>query len=215
MPACRCTPRNWILPSSAGGASLTELEDPQGFSGSALVELADEGFKPVIIDAKVGGESVQEEFIVEEFLPLGEEDFIVRLRAKSSGEALQIDTTAVEQQAIPVLVVLGLLARLGLKYAIRWYGKTQVKKAAKSYLLNNVSPTKWAHIMAPKHKWAEVGARSREQVAELMARAMSEGKHVSYGSSGSAMKAVWQHAGRTIEVTYSKGSGHISNGWVV
>ena len=141
--------------------------------------------------------------------------FSARLRATSSGETLQIDTTVVQQQALPVLLILGALARLGIKYAIGWYGKTQVKKAVKSYLLNNISASKLAHIMAPKHNWSAVGARSREQVAELMGRAMAESKHIPYGTSGSSMMARWQHAGRTIEVTYAKNGGKVSNGWVV
>jgi hypothetical protein len=64
-----------------------------------------------------------------------------------------------------------------------------VKKAAKSYLLNNISASRWTHIMAPKHKWDSVGARSKEQVAELMSRAMAEGRHSAYGSN--ARMATW------------------------
>ncbi len=116
------------------------------------------------------------------------------------------------QDAFPVLLILGLVARLGIKWVIKWYGKTQIKKAAKSYLLNSVSRSKWAHIMQPKHKWRSVGAKSKEQVAELMARAMAEGSHSSYGSG--ARQAVWRYKGKTIVVTYAKNGGKISNGWV-
>jgi hypothetical protein len=197
------------------GATLTQIEDPAGVSGSALVTLGADRFEPIVVNAEVDGQSVTEEFDVEDFVALGEDDFIALLRATSSGETLQIDTTVVQQQALPVLLILGALARLGIKYAIRWYGKNQVKKAVKSYLLNNISASKWAHIMAPKHNWSAVGARSREQVAELIGRAMAEGKHIPYGTSGSSMMARWQHAGRTIEVTYAKNGGKVSNGWVV
>ncbi|HZG90639.1 MAG TPA: polymorphic toxin type 35 domain-containing protein, partial [Pseudonocardia sp.] len=68
------------------------------------------------------------------------------------------------------------------------------------------------HIMAPKHKWDSVGARSKEQVAELMSRAMAEGRHSSYGSH--ARISTWSHQGKVIEVTYSRSGGQISNGWV-
>ena len=66
--------------------------------------------------------------------------------------------------------------------------------------------------MAPRHKWDTVGARSKEQVAELMSRAMAEGRHGAYGV-GSRV-ATWNHQGRTIEVTYASNGGKISNGWV-
>ena len=59
------------------------------------------------------------------------------------------------------------------------------------------------------------GARSRDQIAELMARAMAEGSHSSYKDSPDGMKAVWRYAGRTIEVTYAKVGGKVSDGWVV
>jgi hypothetical protein len=195
------------------GLTKLEVEDPDGVLGTAVVVLKDDRFEPITVEAEIDGQTVREEFVVEEFLAIGDEDLVARLRATGSGEVLHVDTTAVHQQAIPVLIILGALARLGLKYAIRWYGKTQVKKAVKSYLLNNISAAKWKHIMDPKHLWSTVGGRSREQVAELMARAMAEGSHTAYKKS--AMKAVWRYKGRTIEVTYAKNTGHVSNGWVV
>lgn len=109
-------------------------------------------------------------------------------------------------------MILGLLARLGIRHVIRWYGKAQLKKASKSYLLNNVGAHKWRHIMDPKHKWGSLGAKSKEQVAELMSRAMAEGRHGVYQKSG--RMATWNHRGKTIVVTYAKDSGRISNGWV-
>ncbi|WP_430791613.1 SAR2788 family putative toxin [Actinoplanes sp. G11-F43] len=192
--------------------TAVEVEDPDGVSGTAVVALQDDGFEPVVVEAEIDGVTVHEEFAVEDFLPIGEDDFVARLRATSTGEVLRIDTTAVEQQAIPVMIVLGALARLGLKYALRWYGKTQVKKAVKSYLLNKVSADKWRHIMEPKHLWNTVGGKSKEQIADLMARAMSEGVHGTYKKTG--MSAVWKYKGRIIEVTYAKNTGHVSNGWV-
>lgn len=203
-----------IFYAEPGEASVTAVEDPDGVVGTAEVELDSTGFAPIAVTAEIDGEAVSEEFVVEDFLPVGDDDFVAQLRVASTGEIVRIDTTAVEQQAVPVLIILGALARLGLKHAIRWYGKTQVKKAVKSYLLNNLNAQKWGHIMAPKHNWTAVNARSREQVAELMARAMSEGSHSAYKNSGTAMVATWRYAGRIIDVTYSKASGHVSNGWV-
>jgi hypothetical protein len=131
----------------------------------------------------------------------------------AAGGATRADDAIVHQQAFPALIILGLLARLGIKYVIRWYGKTQVKKAAKSYLLNSVNAKKWGHIMAPKHKWSSVDAKRKEQVAELMSRAMAEGKHV-VAANNTSVKATWIYRGKTIDVTYAREGGKISNGWV-
>jgi RHS repeat-associated protein len=117
----------------------------------------------------------------------------------------------VSGRALPVLLVLGWLARLGIKWIIQWIGKTAIKKAAKSYVLSK-NQNFWIHTMNPKHYWGSVGARSREQVAELIGRAMSEGQHVAHQRG--SMKAVWRYKGRIIEVTYSQEGGQISNAWV-
>jgi RHS repeat-associated protein len=114
-------------------------------------------------------------------------------------------------KAAPVLWVLAMLARIGIKQLAAWIGKTQIKKAVKSYLLT-LSKNKWNHILAPKHKWNTVGAKSKEQVADLMGRAVAEGKHYSNGAH--SMIAVWGYNGRTIVVTYAKNGGKVSNGWV-
>lgn len=204
--------------SVAEDSVTTTVTDPAGLEAEVVVDLTagpdGSAFEldAVSIDAVVDGEEIVEELVVESFLPLGDEDFVATLRLVSTGEVLHLDTTVVEGQALPVLAILGVLARMGIKHVITWIGKTQLKKAVKSYLLNTISSAKWAHIMAPKHKWGTVGARSREQVAELMGRAMAEGTHSAYGSS--AMQAVWRYQGKTIVVTYSRSGGQVSNGWV-
>lgn len=134
-------------------------------------------------------------------------------QSQAASGAARTNDAIVHQRAIPALIILGLLARLGIRYVIRWYGKTQVKKAAKSYLLNSVNARKWGHIMAPKHKWSSVDAKSKEQIAELMSRAVAEGKHV-VAANNRSVKATWSYRGKTIDVTYAKDSGKISNGWV-
>lgn len=135
---------------------------------------------------------------------------LVSVDGRSGVADAATNTEKVDRQAVPALIVLGALAKFGITHVIKWYGKTQLKKAAKSYLLNSVRTDKWTHIMAPKHKWGSIGARSKEQVAELMSRAMAEGKHIPYGTS--AKMARWDHRGQTIEVTYAKNGGQISNG---
>jgi hypothetical protein len=135
------------------------------------------------------------------------------LRSAPAGTPLRSAATILRPQVVPALVVLGALARLGIGWVLKWYGKTQLKKAAKSYLLNQVRADKWTHIMDPKHKWDSVGARSKDEIAELMSRAMANGKHTDYAGGG-AKVATWNHQGKTIQVTYSKSGGQISNGWV-
>ncbi|MGI5189548.1 SAR2788 family putative toxin [Promicromonospora sp. CA-289599] len=203
----------------ADGDVETTIEDAAGVTGKVKVSVeqdTDGAVHPTVveIDTHVDGEHYRADLVVESFMPMGGEDFVATLRVAETGETLTINTTMAQQQAVPVLVLLGILARFGIKHIIKWYGKQQIKKAVKSYLLNSISKAKWTHIMAPKHKWGSVGAKSREQVADLMGRAMAEGSHKAYGSSGKAMVAVWKHKGKTIEVTYSKSTGKVSNGWV-
>ncbi len=194
------------------GKLRVQLNDPSGASGTVVLGLVDGRFTTIDVDAVVDGQRVHDRFDVQAFALTGGDNFRAQLRSHERGKLVEVDSQAAVQQAFPVLLILGILARLGIKHVIRWYGKTQIKKAAKSYLLNSLSSAKWKHIMAPKHKWGSVGARSREQVAELMSRAMAEGSHSAYGSG--AMQAVWRHSGKTIVVTYAKNGGKISNGWV-
>lgn len=201
-----------------GKSATTRVVDPAGIDAEVVVgfdaptgpgtslELA-----TIRIDAVVDGAQLVETLLVDDFALVGESDFTADLRRASTGERLRVDSSVVQAQALPVLYVLGILARLGIRHVITWIGRTQLKSAVKSYLLNSVSAAKWAHIMAPKHNWHLLGARSREQVADLMGRAMAEGSHSAYGS---AMKSVWRYGGRTITVTYDKATGKVSNGWV-
>jgi hypothetical protein len=186
--------------------------DRDDVSATIVLGLVDGRFSAVDMTARVGGTTLRDTYLVDGFTLVGDRDFRADLRSSRGGVPLQVDTTRVEQQAVPALVVLAALARFGIGHVIRWYGKTQVKKAAKSYLLNNISASRWTRIMAPKHKWDSVGAHSKEQVAELMSRAMAEGRHSAHGSS--ARMTTWNYQGRTIEVTYAKNGGQISNGWV-
>lgn len=64
--------------------------------------------------------------------------------------------------------------------------------------------------MAPKHCWSKVGVKSKEQIADLLGRAMAEGRHSDHASQ--ARKAEWSYQGRTITVTYNKNGGQISDG---
>lgn len=207
-------PAGQTVALQADGRLRVQVADGSGATGTVILGLADGRFSEVTVDAVVSGRRSHEVFTVDSFLLTGGENFRADLRATSTQQVMPLDSRAATQQAFPVLLVLGVLARLGIRSVIRWYGKTQVKKAAKSYLLNNISAHKWSHIMAPKHRWGAVDARSKHQVAELMSRAMAEGSHGRYRNSNFAMQAILPHRGQTIVVTYAKKTGQISDGWV-
>ena len=171
----------------------------------------DEIVETVTIDGSVDGEVVNAVLTVTDFVYFGEDNFAASFQDEITGEKFQVSSAEVNAQAFPVLWVLGLLARVGIKALIKNIGKAQVKKAAKSYLLNDKG-VKWNKILDPKHRWNSVGAKSKEQVADLMARAMSEGNHTAQGKN--AMKVTWKYKGETITVTYGKSTGKIGDGWV-
>ena len=196
----------------AGGKLRLDVADGAGASGTVVLGLQDGEFTDITVTAVVNGERTSEVFAVEAFVPTGGDEFRAELRSRSAGAVLDVDSTAVTQQAFPVLLILGLLARMGIRWLIRWYGKAALKKATKSYLLNSINAHKWSHIFRPDHLWHRVGARSKEQVADLMGRAMAEGEHSV--RKGSDMQAVWRYRGETIVVTYARASGRISDGWV-
>lgn len=196
----------------ADGRLQISLSDPDGATGLITVVVNDDGVTAMDAEARYDGRLVRDRLTVENIVLLGNDNFRATLRAEDANLVVRVDTTKAVQQAFPVLFILGLLARSGIKHALRWYGKAQVKKAAKSYLLNSVGAHKWRHITDPKHKWGTVGAKSKQQVAELMGRAMAEGRHV--GHRPGSMKSVWVYRGKTVEVTYASTSGKISNGWV-
>lgn len=207
-------PAGQTVALQADGRLRVQVADGSGATGTVILGLQDGRFSEVTVDAVVSGRRSHEVFTVDTFLLTGGENFRADLRAASTQQVMPLDSRAATQQAFPALLILGVLARLGIRWVIRWYGKTQVKKAAKSYLLNNISAHKWSHIMMPKHRWGAVDARSKQQVAELMSRAMAEGSHSSYRNSSFARQAVWPYRGQTIVVTYAKQTGQISDGWV-
>lgn len=176
----------------------------------------DELIESVKVEAVVDGEDIESELLVRDFTYLGGDAFAATLEDAQSGETVEVSSAQVNAQAFPILWVLGLLARVGIKAAIKQIGKTQIKKAAKSYLLNGKG-VKWSKILAPKHKWGKVGAKSKQQVAEIMGKAMANGKHSPY-KGGGAYQAVYKYKYKgkkyTVVVTYAKKGGKISNGWV-
>lgn len=145
------------------------------------------------------------------FTYLGDEAFTATLEDAQSGETIEVSSAQVNAQAFPILWVLGLLARVGIKAAIKQIGKSKIKKATSKYLLQKANANTWKHIRAKKHNWGKIGGTSRSKIANLMSRAMANGKHSKRGANG--MQAVLPYKGKYIVVTYAKKGGKISNGW--
>lgn len=192
--------------------TVTVLEVDQ-VDGTATVRLREDGFITVDVSAIADGEHAFDTFNVETLAIIDSDtgDYVAQLRSVKTGELMLIDTTIAVPQAFPALLVLGAVARVGIKAAINQYTKAQVKRAAKSYLLNGLDRNSWHHIMQAKHNWHQVGAKSREQVAEILADAMANGKHSATPFNGQA--SYW-YSGREIVVRYDIKTGKISNGWV-
>lgn len=206
----------------AAGETVTSSVKAEGIESSVDVTTdseapLDELIESVKVDAIVDGENITAELLVRDFTYLGDDAFAATLEDAQSGETIEVSSAQVNAQAFPILWVLALLARVGIKAAIKQIGKTQVKKAAKSYLLNGKG-VKWNKILAPKHKWGKVGAKSKQQVAEIMGKAMADGAHSSYKGSKYANQAVYKYKYKgkkyTVVVTYAKNGGKISNGWI-
>ncbi|MDO4897817.1 MAG: hypothetical protein Q3965_00780 [Rothia sp. (in: high G+C Gram-positive bacteria)] len=115
-------------------------------------------------------------------------------------------------EAVPALVVLGVVARSGIQAALRVYTRTQIKKVAKSYVLNNLNSNKWNYIMAQKHLWGRVGASSKEQIAEIIGDAMANGYHLSLGVE--QKRVHYKYKNQIVVVQYHAGTGKIADAWV-
>lgn len=143
------TPASEAVVMRPDGRLRVDVADGSGATGTVVLGLENGRFTEVAVEAMVHGQRSREVFSVDKFLLTGGENFQAELRAKSTTKVVKVDSQSATQQAFPVLLILGLLARLGIRWVIRWYGKTQIKKAAKSYLLNNVNANGWSHIMNP------------------------------------------------------------------
>ncbi|MGV9189296.1 SAR2788 family putative toxin [Arcanobacterium canis] len=188
--------------------------DVEQVDGGATVVLHDDGLINVEVSAVLDGDELSDSLDVVSLTVLNEDsgDYVAELRSRATGELLTINTTLAEAQAFPVLVVLGAVARVGLKVAIKQYTKTQIKKAAKSYLLNTLNSNGWKHIMQAKHNWNLVGAKSREQIAEIVGNAMANGTHKAYKYH---VEVTYWYKGKKVIVRYAKSGGKVSDAWVV
>ncbi|MBV7362846.1 SAR2788 family putative toxin [Actinomycetaceae bacterium TAE3-ERU4] len=207
------SPNRGVVSSDVDAEKVTVLEVEQ-VDGEATVVLQKDGFINVDVSAAVGDQQIYDSFDVVSLTILDDKsgDYIAELRSSATGEIVRIDTTLAEPQAFPALVVLGAVARVGIKAAIRQYTKTQIKKAAKSYLLRKLNANGWNHIMNAKHNWSLVGARSREQVAEIIGNAMANGSRRAFANH---VEVSYWYKGKKIIVRYAKNGGKISDAWVV
>jgi hypothetical protein len=200
----------------AVGGTVTTSVEAEGIESSVDVVTdsdapLDELIQSVTVEAVVDGEDIESELLVRDFTYLGDEAFAATLEDAQSGETIEVSSAQVNAQAFPILWVLGLLARVGIKAAIKQIGKSKIKQAASKYLLKQ-NANKWKHIRAKKHNWDKIGATSRGKIANLMSRAMANGKHSTY-KKGSGRQAAMPYKGKYIVVTYAKKGGQISNGW--
>lgn len=70
--------------------------------------------------------------------------------------------------------------------------------------------------MFSSHNWSLVGAKSREQIAEIIGNAMANGTHRVTGNHVEV--SYWYKSKKVIKkviVRYAKNGGKISNAWVV
>ncbi|ADC52387.1 MafB-related protein (plasmid) [Alkalihalophilus pseudofirmus OF4] len=149
-----------------------------------------------------------------------EEDvFIATFVNQESGEIYDMDTTELEASALP-LVIVAAVARHGIQYAIKKYGKKAAQNAVSSRSFNtvlssvkNIDANKRAHILANKHDWHKVTKNNWTDVSKVMSHVMRYGKESAYGS---ARKKTLSMSGQTVTVTFTRVNGQvrISNGWV-
>lgn len=192
----------------AGEASVsTQIESELGMDGEAVVAIDSNVIDTVSVETAQEGDALEDTYSISDLTIVDDENFSALLASDSTGETHFIDTTATEAQVLPLILVV--LARVGIQMAIRQFSKAAVQSAAKKYALS-LTTSKWTHIMARKHNWRYVGGTTRAKVADLMSKAVANGRsakardHIDY---------TWRYSGRTITVRTSTG-GHISNGWV-
>lgn len=115
---------------------------------------------------------------------------------------------------LPVAAVLLVVARFGIQYAVRRWGGWVVQKCARAFLMKQ-NRNKWNHILQEKHDWRLITpTHDKSKVASVMAKAYRHGRHRDHGDHNGGVEVEWDYQGHTIVVTYYKGGGHISNGYV-
>ncbi len=147
------------------------------------------------------------------------EKFIATFIDTESGDTVEIDTTQMTASALPIIIVAA-VARYGISYAIKKYGKKAAQSAikSKSYgkVLTSVSrlnANSRSHILASKHNWNKVTGNNWSDVSKVMSHVMRNGKESAYKK---VRKKTLSMSGKTVTVTFTRKNGkvYISNGWV-
>lgn len=179
------------VPAELGVESTTEIQ---------VVDSAPEKIAVAAVDER--GEEISDSFIVESFEQITTEAFVAVLRSEVTGESTVIDTTRVQQQVLPAILVAVIV------HGVRIFAVAAAKEAAKRLILG-FSAHKWAHIMVPKHNWSRL-AKTKDEIADLMAGAVANGTR---SIATHHIDFTWAHRGQTIVVRTSR-NGEISNGWI-
>ncbi|MFB1051684.1 SAR2788 family putative toxin [Paraliobacillus sp. JSM ZJ581] len=147
------------------------------------------------------------------------DNFIATFIDTKTGDIIDIDSTEMSASALP-LVIIAAVARYGIKYAIKKYGKkaAQYAVSSKSYgkvlsSVSRLSVNNRKHILASKHNWGNVTGNNWADVSKIMSHVMRYGKESAYKN---VRKKTLKMSGRTVTVTFKRSNGkiYISNGWV-
>lgn len=164
------------------------------------------------------GEKISHEYEVIVHTSEGQ-DFSATFVDQSDGEIYDINTLEAQSSALPV-VIIAAVARYGISYAIKKYGRKATTNAIRSRnfdkVLSSVSrlnANSRKHILDPKHDWHKVTNNNWDDVAKVISYVMRYGKEGPYGS---ARKKTLNMNGQTITVTFARKNGkiHIGNAWV-
>ena len=147
------------------------------------------------------------------------EVFIATFIDTETGEIIDIDTTVFQASAIP-LIIIAAVARFGIQYAIKKYGKKAAQNAIKGKSYNtvlssvkNINANSRSKVLAKKHLWSKVTNNNWTDVSKVLSHVMRYGKESAYGS---ARKKTLVMSGKTVTVTFKRVNGQtrVSNGWV-
>jgi len=185
-----------------------EVGDSAGTTGDVEVSLVSGTPESIEVEAvEADGSRTSDTFTVISYRAIDSDHFEATLYSEKEAKNFTVDTSKAEQQVLPVLLVI--LARIGIQAALKQFSKVALQKAVTKYALS-LNASKWGHIMAKKHKWPTVGATNKNKVADLMGKALANGKST---KSRTHIEYQWKYKGKTIVVRTST-SGHVSNGWV-
>lgn len=197
--------------------SEIETED---FTVSTDVEYSlDDGFITVDGIYEDNGERFTQSFDVIAHHVDGEE-FIATFIDQETGEIYDINTIEAQASAWPAIII-AIVARYGINYAIKKYGKKQVTNVITKHsygkvlsCVSKLDKNKINHIMQSKHNWNKVTKNGKwDEVSQVISHVMRYGTESSYKS---VKKKTLKMNNHTVVVTFKRVNGEIkiSNEWV-